>query len=358
MPAAEVRSRTMDSWPIHGHGWAVHLLQQAVMQPQAGEVALSSGLRHAYLLVGPPQVGKTTLARVFAQAVLCQGEGVRPCGRCRSCGLMGKGSHPDFRLIQPTDRDGHPDRANGTLRVEQAADIIHEASLRPVESASKFFLIQDFHTANDSFANKLLKTLEEPPPHVILCLTALSRQDVLPTIASRCQVLELRPLPLEEVRAALETQWQVEPAQAELLARLSQGRLGWAVRYLQDGEAAAARQEQLSQLAQLVVADRVERLQFAEKLASQRDDPQLFALLEGWTLWWRDVMLAQAGCLEECNNVDHLEIIQQHARQLSPQAVRTYVQTLGRVASYLRHTVNKRLALDVLLLQMPRAKAS
>jgi DNA polymerase-3 subunit delta' len=256
---------------------------------------------------------------------------------------MEKGSHPDFRLIQPTDRDGHPDRANGTLRVEQAADIIHEASLRPVESTGKFFLIQDFHTANDSFANKLLKTLEEPPPHVILCLTALSRQDVLPTIASRCQVLELRPLPLEEVRAALETRWQVEPAQAELLARLSQGRLGWAVQYLRDGEAAAARQEQLSHLARLV---------------SQRDDPQLFALLEGWTLWWRDVMLAQAGCLEECNNVDHLEIIQQHARQLSPQAVRTYVQTLGRVASYLRHTVNKRLALDVLLLQMPRARVS
>ena len=125
------------------------------------------------------------------------------------------------------------DRANGTLRVEQAAEIIHEAALRPMEGAYRIFLIQDMHTANDSFSNKLLKTLEEPPDHVVLCLTALDRTGLLPTIVSRCQVLDLRPLPWTVIRSALVERWRVEPAQAELLARLANGRLGWAVRQAQ-----------------------------------------------------------------------------------------------------------------------------
>jgi DNA polymerase-3 subunit delta' len=108
---------------------------------------------------------------------------------------------------------------DGTLRVEQAAEIIHDAALRPAEGRYKVFLLQDFHNANDGFANKLLKTLEEPPPHVVLCLTALERSRLLPTIVSRCQSIELRPLDNATIAQALHTGWQVEAEQAHLLAR-------------------------------------------------------------------------------------------------------------------------------------------
>ena len=93
------------------------------------------------------------------------------------------------------------------LRVEQAVELVHEATLRPVEGRYKVFVIQDTHTANDGFANKLLKTLEEPPEYVVFVLTALDRNSVLPTIASRCQVMELRPLAARTVREALMAQW-------------------------------------------------------------------------------------------------------------------------------------------------------
>lgn len=335
-------------WPIVGHGWAVQLLQRS----------LEVGPSHAYLLLGPPQVGKTTLARAFAQALLCIGQEKRPCGVCRSCTLMARNSHPDFRLVQPRDKDGTVDRADGTLKVEQAAELIHEAALSPMEARYKVFVIQDAHTANDSFANKLLKTLEEPPDHVILILTALDRMGLLPTIVSRCQVLELRPLPVQTIQEALAARWQAEPAQAALLARLANGRLGWAVEQLTDREGGSRREEQLAQLWRLVGANRVERLDFAEQLAAGRNNRQLFAMLALWGTWWRDVLLAQAGCAEACCHIDQQAEIARQAAALNPDEVRAYLHTLQRIEGYLHHTVNTRLALDVLVLRLPHAPAT
>ncbi len=330
-------------WPVAGHQWAVELLQRAAR----------NGPSHAYLFLGPRQVGKSTLARAFAQTLLCKNEGKRPCGQCRACRLLEKGSYPDFRLIQPIDKAGAVDRLDGLIRTEQAADIIHDVALRPAEGRYKIFIIQDVHNANDSFANKLLKTLEEPPAHAILCLTALDRSSVLPTIVSRCQIVELRPLEVQSVEQALCEQWQAEPMQAALLARLANGRLGWAVEQLKNTNAQKERIEQLQMLWRLVGADRIERLTIAEQMASNRNNQQLFGLLELWTLWWRDILLAQVGNLEACSNVDQQHQIVRQAALLPVQQVQRYLHTLKRIETYLHHTVNTRLALDVLLLQMP-----
>ena len=110
--------------------------------------------------------------------------------------------------------------------------------LHPVEGRYKVFLIQDAHKANASFANKLLKTLEEPPAHVVLCLTAQDRSALLPTIVSRCQVLALRPLGEQAVEDALRTRWEASPQQAALLARLLQWTAGMGRSTAQPGGAA------------------------------------------------------------------------------------------------------------------------
>jgi len=342
---------TSHQWPVFGHHWAVQSLQRTIPSPK-GLAGVTHGPSHAYLFLGPRQVGKSTLARVFLQALLCTGE-LRPCGECRACRLMAKGSHPDFRLVQPTDKSGAFDRLDGVIRAEQAAEIIHDVALRPAESQYKVFLIQDVHHANDSFANKLLKTLEEPPAHAILCLTALDRASILPTIMSRCQIVELRPLDQQTIARALAESWQAPPEQAELLARLANGRLGWAVEQLQNVKAQAERLEQLHLLWKLLRADRIERLGYTEQLASNRNNQQLFGLLELWTTWWRDILLAQSGGTAACCNVDQQVEIDQQAHALSSLAVQRYLHTLKRIEGYLHHTVNTRLALDVLILQMP-----
>ena len=226
-----------------------------------------------------------------------------------------------------------------------------------MEARYKVFLIQDAHRANASFANKLLKTLEEPPEHVIICLTAQDRSTLLPTIVSRCQILELRPLADQTIEDALREQWGASPSQAAVLARLANGCLGWAVERLHEPEPLAERNQQLAELQALSRSDRVARLAFAQKLAGARNQNRLFPLLTLWTGWWRDVMLAQSGCLEQCANVDLLDTLADTARTFRPADVQSYLRTLSRIEGYLQHTVNTGLALDVLLLQMPRPRA-
>jgi DNA polymerase-3 subunit delta' len=314
------------------------------------------------LLLGAPQIGKTTLAKAYAAALLCTHPSARPCHTCRACDLVARNAHPDVQIFQPRSKlankdDQVVDRQDGKILAEQADLLVHEAALRPLEGRYRILLIQDAHRANETFQNKVLKTLEEPPPNTILLLTAVDRSSVLPTIASRCQVLTLRPLDVPTVEQALHTRWQASPAEAALYARLSNGRLGWAVDQLHDPQRTRQREEQLHTLWKLLAADRADRLAFAETLAGERsakgDNRQLFSLLELWTGWWRDVLLVQAGSADACSNVDQTTELQRQAQLLDPEPVRKLLYTLQRVEQYLHHTVNTRLALDVLVLNLP-----
>ena len=341
-------------WPVYGHGWAVELLRRALSARSS--VQSSVRLSHAYLLVGASQIGKTALARAFAAALLCSDPAHAPCQQCRACRLMAAGHHPDFRLVQPTikmDRDLVVERQKGELRAEQAEGLIREVALRPLEGTRKVFLIQDMHQANLAFANRLLKTLEEPPSHAVLLVTARHRNEVLPTIVSRCQIVALHPLDQAVLADALQAGWQVPPDDALLLARLAGGRLGWAVDQFHHPERREERSQDLAALWSLVEAGRLERLRFAGQLATQRDPLRLFGLLEIWSSWWRDVLLAQAQCTDACSNVDQLPRLTAHAHAFEPQAVHEYLGTLQRVEAALRHTANLRLALDVLLVKLP-----
>lgn len=328
-----------------GHEWIISLLERTIHD---------RSLRHAYLFLGPPQIGKSALAQAMARRLLCTGEIPRPCGHCRSCLLMAKGGHPDFRMVAPTDKEGRPDRINGLLRVEQASEIVRDAMLHPLEGAYKIFLIQDMQRANDSFANRLLKTLEEPPGHVILLLTAQDRSQLLPTIISRCQPMELRPVAQPVIEQALIQRWQIPQMEAALWSRLANGRMGWAVAQAQSPDQAEQRRAEIDTLRGLTAADRVERLAFASKLSSKREDDRLFGMLALWASWWRDVMLVQSGCAEAIRHVDLTDHLHTDAGRYAPDQVRAFLGEITRIEGYLHHTVNTGLALDHLLLRLPR----
>lgn len=347
MSSHATAQRQEPNWPVVGHDWAIALLQRAVTSP-----------RHAYLITGPRHVGKTTLARAFAQTLLCRQGETFPCGTCRACRLITSGAHPDFRMVQPVDKDGQVNRARGLIRVEQADILVRDVAMRPMEGRYKVFLLQDVHAANDNFSNKILKTLEEPSERVILILTADDRSNILPTIVSRCQVLPLRPVENATIEAALIDKWHVDSQRAGLLARLSAGRLGWAVHETDDAQFLALRQAELERLQHLVRSDRIERLAFAEEMAAAREHAKMFQLLELWFAWWRDVMLVQSGCADACTNVDALDAISRHAQRFSPGEVREYLALLQEIDGYLHHTVNPRLAFDALLLRLPRERVA
>lgn len=322
-------------WPVVGHEWAVELLQRAVATGQ---------LSHAYLLTGPPQVGKTTLARACAQALLCTAEDP-PCGQCTACRKVQQSTHPDLHIIVPQ-------RAN--LLIDQVRELQRQAALSPVEARYKVFILRQIERATAPAANALLKTLEEPPPHVVLFLTLTQGEQTLPTVASRCQQLTLRPLPVAQVAQALQERWQVPPERAELLARLSQGRLGWAVTMLRDDAAWQQRARWLDDLLTLGEQNRLERMRYAERLS--HDKANATNVLHLWTTWWHDILLLQNGCQEQVANIDRLDLLWHEARRYESQQVRAFLGELATTARYLEQNVNPRLALEVLLLRLPRPR--
>ncbi len=330
-------------WPIVGHDWAVRLLAKAVATGQ---------VHHAYLFTGPEQVGKTTLARLFAQALHCQADATkRPCGVCDPCQRIAREAHPDVRLITPQGKAGSPARGGGEILIEQVRGLIHEAVLSPLSGRHKVFLVREVDRASAPAMNALLKTLEEPPPAVVIVLTSSHPERLLPTIISRCQVLPLRPVAAHEIEAMLRARG-IEAERATVLARLADGRPGWAMMASTDAGAWQARGEWLGDLNRLLGQGRRERLLYAERLATHPEGAvQALAL---WASWWRDLLLWQQGCTQAIVHLDRREDLQTQAERLSPTQVRDFIERLIAAREQLEQNVNARLVLESLLLHLPR----
>jgi len=334
-------------WPIIGHEWAVELLQRSLA---------TDHVAHTYLLAGPPQIGKSTLALTFAQALNCTGD-EPPCGQCRACRLIASGRHPDVRLVE-TERAASGERkGKREIGIDQVRALQHEVNLKPYEGRWKVAIIAGAEELSLEAANALLKTLEEPPPQVVLILTATSSEALLPTIASRCQLITLRPLPAATIESALLSRG-VPAERARLLSHLAEGRIGWAIQASQDESLLIARQDTLAQLVRLAAARRSERLAYAQVLAQRfsRDGEgpeEVGAVLELWAGWWRDVLLVQEGCPELVVNVDREEVLRREAGRCRPEQSQAFLQALRQTQEQLAQNVNPRLALEVLLLSVP-----
>lgn len=189
-----------------------------------------NALAGTYLLKGPTGVGKTTLARAFAQAATCTSpadDGGIACGSCMSCTLVARGTHPEVLLISPSgdqtqiwqfwDRPGKPPGA-----------LERTLPFSPSVGARRVYIIERADTLNAAASNSLLKVLEEPPAYALFLLLTPNAERLLPTVVSRSQVVTLSPLPVDELEQWLVEAEGLEPHRARLIATLSEGRVGTA----------------------------------------------------------------------------------------------------------------------------------
>lgn len=321
-------------WPVVGHEWAVEQLDRAIRHGRE---------RHAYLITGPDRIGKTTLARAFIMALNCTG-GDPPCGQCRVCTLTAKDAHPDVTLVES-------EMMGSTLKIEQVRELQQILALRPYEARYRVAILRRFHEANPAAANALLKTLEEPSPHVVLILTANAPENLLPTIVSRCQPLHLRPLPVRAVREALEHHWGAPPDTAQTLAQLSGGRIGWAIQALQNPSELEQRKAALETLEQALSGSLRERFALVEDLPLEK--PALITVLDTWQGYWRDVLLLASGSRTPITNIDHAEPLRHLARRIGPNDAQQALAATRRTLDSLGSNVNLRLALETLMLDYP-----
>ncbi len=331
----------MTNWNLLDHEWAVELLRGQI---QRGVFS------HAYLFAGPPGVGRRTLALRFAQALLCPNPASpgEPCGACRACKQIEAMQYPDLAVVQ-AEKEG------GVLKVEQVREVRQMLSLKPYQGVYRVALFLRFEEANASAANALLKTLEEAPQHAILLLTADSPESLLPTIVSRCQVIRLRPLPVETVEAVLRERG-ADAETARLLAHLSSGRPGLAFRLLADPSALDFRRQRLDELRRLLSASRVEKFAYAERLTDRKraEQERLRETLLLWLAYWRDVLLAASGASAPLANPDRADEIRALAAGLDLPSARRLVEQTEKAIQQLDANVNARLLVEVLLLDWPR----
>jgi DNA polymerase-3 subunit delta' len=347
------RTEIREDWGLVGHAWAVRALARSIAADRAA---------HAYMFTGPHAIGKTTLARKLAQTLQCTGA-PRPCGECPACQKIARDRHPDVQVIEGVPvgykfdekSPPAPPRANDwerrILKIDQVRALQHDVSRAPFEGRWKIVILRRFEEANEEAANAFLKTLEEPPRHTRLILTARDASLLLPTVASRCQVFALRPLAPAQIETALIEKWRADPEHARLLARLSAGRLGWAVRANENRALLDARNQHLDELNGALSEGRAERLLRAEGLAKKSDD--LPELLETWLGWWRDVLLIQCGDGSRITNVDREDALRNQANRFTTEQAQRTLQAVRATARYLTQNVNARLALEVLLLNLP-----
>jgi len=327
------------NWNMLGHGWAVELLKEHVARQE---------VRLAYLFTGPQGVGRRTLALRLAQALNClqppaPGEA---CHACRICAHIEQMRQPDLAVVQS-------EQVGGTLKVEQIRELQHDLALHPYEARYRVAVLLRFEEAHPSAMNALLKTLEEPGPQVVIVLTAESAERLLPTIVSRCEVLRLKPLPLEVVDQGLQNIWGVPAEKAILLAHLSGGRLGYGLRLHQDPQQLEQRHIWLDDHQRLLSQNRGERFEYAEALAKDKD--VLRGALLVWSSFWRDVLLKAAGSSVPIANFDRSEEIENLALFFGLHNAYQVVSVLQHSLDQLDHNVNPRLLTEVLMLDLPYA---
>ncbi len=351
---------------------------------------------HAYLLHGPANIGKTLLAHEFAKAVNCETntaidsvESVDPCDECSACRRIDQGSHPDIRAIRPMAKVQAEDEEGGAdvviegamITTEQVGHLVTEASLKASQARRKVFIISSAEAMNPTAANRLLKTLEEPPPSTTLVLTTQNLSRLLPTIISRCQMVKCHPAPPAVAEEGLRTRFpDADPGALRSMVALSGGRVGWAIRLLDHPETLELRDRLLDAAASLPARDWFEGMavgegligaaeewwlatedaEFAEKALKASPDrvrrTKMNDVLDVLLTWFRDLsLLAAGGNVELVINADRGDELAAIARERQPARVQRACGDIEEARAQIRGNANLRLAAEVLAFKLIRA---
>jgi DNA polymerase III subunit delta' len=352
-------------------------------QPQVASflsAAASSGsLAHAYLFVGPAGSGKKSAAKALACAIVCEDEG---CGTCAACRRVRAGFHPDVRVFVP--------EGAATYMVEQVRDLIHDVTLAPIEARSKVYIVDAAEALGQQAANALLKTLEEPPEDVVMILLATTFDSVLPTIASRCQIVRFaRIAPATAVAMLTQRGFSPEEARAGLAA--SAGVVPRALDFLRSKERREMRAGVLAALKDLGTMDAFdveqwvrtlltsvkapleelratqaaelkERAEFLGGKAStkpieDRHKRELTAreregvneLLNIAESWLRDCLTLSVDAAELVENADAVDTMEEIARVITPAAAVRALAAVTQARRRVAANVAPQLALEAML---------
>jgi DNA polymerase-3 subunit delta' len=330
-------------WQIIGQSRPISLLRHSLK---------ATTLAHAYLFIGPPHIGKMTLALHLAQALNCEAT-EPPCRECTTCQKISMINHADVQVIGLTRNEDATEAK--LISIDQIKELQHSASLPPFEGKKKVYIINSAELMSIDAANCLLKTLEEPPQGVTIILLTKNDRLLPTTVVSRCQRLELTPLSKEDISGALVENYGVEPQKAKLLAGFSHGCPGWALAALQDESLLQHRRDEIDRIIEVMNATYEERFAFIAPLAARfnQDRNSVYEILGVWLDYWHDLLLVKLGCRDMITNIDRSNELEDSAEGYRLDQIESYITKIREAAEQLQQNANPRLTLEVLMLDMP-----
>lgn len=323
-------------WNIIGHERAVALLRGAVDR---------DAVPHALLIEGPAGIGKRTLARELARATQCTGT-EPPCGACVHCRQVAAGTHPDVTVVEPAE-------GKDMISIEQVRSLRDVATLRPFQGRFRVTVIRGAEALTAQAADALLKILEEPPPHVLIVLTAADAESVPATVRSRCRVLSLRPIDASTIQSALEARGVAEDMAADL-ARLARGSIGWALQAAATPRLAAERREAVERMSAVFDLDLAGRLDLAERLTVDRKlKAGIRRNLEVLLLVARDLLRLNAGIEPALVAGVARERLEVAGGRYTLEQINLALRAMEVVMARVDANVDPRLALEALMVGLP-----
>ncbi len=331
-------------WSVVGHEDAVRLLDR---------VRESERLAHAYLFVGPARIGKMTLAVDLAAAVNCESP-EPPCGECAQCRQVRAGRHPDILVLGVEEAAGRR-----SIGIDAVRDATHQAHLKPYQGRRRVFIVDGAEALTDEAANAMLKLLEEQPDQLLLLLLTTDAERLIQTVRSRCQRLDLRPLPEPQVAQALQERWDAPEEEARSLARLSRGCIGWAVEAWQDPTVLETRARRLERIVAAVEGGVRERFAYAAELASllPQERTAVRELLDLWAVWWHDLLVVGEGAPEAVLDEAATRGMRDDNRRFSRRELAGAIGEVLKARGLLELNANPRLVLEAMMLALPAGGA-
>lgn len=299
-------------------------------------------ISHAYILNGEAGSGRHMLADAFAKALLCDNkDNTDACDICKSCIQAESGSHPDIRYIT---------HEKASISVDDIREQLNnDIQIKPYSSEYKVYIVSDANKMTEQAQNALLKTVEEPPSYAVILLLTDNVHALLPTIQSRCVILNTKPLNREDIAAYLMKHLSMEREQAQIAAGFCQGNMGKAIRFANSEDFQGMKEDVLKLLKNIDVLELPEIVETIRLFAQQKG--MINDYLDLMLLWYRDVLMFKVT--KDAN----LLLYQNEYSDISKQAsTRTYedieniLQAIDKAKIRLDANVNFEIAIELMVL--------
>ncbi|TCL00038.1 DNA polymerase-3 subunit delta' [Natranaerovirga hydrolytica] len=304
----------------------------------------SNKISHAYIISGPKGMGKKLIANVISKTLQCEKGEEEPCNACTSCKQYDSNNNPDVKFVHATKT-----KSIGVDDIrEQVNKDIH---IKPYSYKNKIYIIDEADTLTEQAQNALLKTIEEPPEYGIIFLLVNHTNNMLPTILSRCVVLQLKPIQETIIKDYLMRQYKIEPQETNLYVSMAQGNIGKAQELVISDEFRTMRMKAIDLLKKINTLSDIEMMNVAPQLEEYKDHIEDF--LDIMITWYRDLLVIKST--QESENIIHQDYygdLLKNSEDLTYNQIGNAINKLEETKNIFKNNVNYQLALESLLFKL------